>query len=73
MTIDEALKVFEAWLEHVERQRIKALQMQRLAALAKTDPAEAKRRMRVMDRQPRVFDGARLEPAVRKVLKHFNG
>lgn len=72
MTTSEAIEICEGWFRHLDRQRNKARQMAELATLARTGPEgqkEAKQRMRQIDRQPKVYDGARLEPAVRHLLR----
>ena len=69
MKADEAIAICEQWLAHIERQRERSVEMQRLATLARTQPDEARRRMGVIDRTPTVYDGARLEPAVRALVK----
>lgn len=71
MNLTEAKNVCRAWFDHNEAQRAKSVKMQQLAALARTDPKEARRQMAQIDRQPTLYDGARLEPAVRFLLKHI--
>lgn len=71
MTNDEAIEICEQWFRYNETQEAKSLELQRLAALARTGPeghAEALRRRRQIDNTPRVFDGANLEPAVRHLV-----
>jgi len=75
MNDSEAIAEFERWLAHIERQKLRAEEMQRLARLAKTDPDEARRQKRQIDSTPKVYDGGYLEPAVRyarKRLKSIN-
>jgi hypothetical protein len=69
VNVSEAIEVCEAWFVHNERQRSKSVEIQRLAALARTEPNEARRKLAQIDRQPVVFDGARLEPAVRALIR----
>lgn len=72
----EAIDICRGWLAHLDRQREKTLKMQRLAAKARKGPEEAReaqREMRQIDRQPRVYDGARLEPAVKHLIKALEG
>ena len=72
----DAIAEFERWFASIERQEQRTAEMQRLAKLAKTDQAEAQRQLRQIDRQPRVYDGANLYPAVRHAwrrLKALNG
>lgn len=66
MKTDEAIAICEQWFAYIERQKQKAVEMQKLATMARNgQQEEARRRMRQMDRTPTVYDGARLEPAVR--------
>lgn len=71
MNLDEALKVCEDWFAYNERTRQRSVEVQRLAALARTNPEEARKRLREYDRSPTVYDGARLEPAVRFLVERF--
>lgn len=71
MNDDEALAICGEWIRYLERQKAKAEEMSRLATLARSGPegaAEAKRKLRQIDKQPTVYDGARLEPAVRHLM-----
>ena len=68
MNEQQAIEICKEWFAHLERQREKTIKMQRLASQARKGPEEAKKaqaELRQMDRQPRVYDGGRLEPAVR--------
>lgn len=67
----DAIAEFERWFAYLERQEQKTAEMQRLAKLAKTDQAEAQRQLRQLDRQPRVYDGANLYPAVRHAWRRL--
>lgn len=73
MKLDEALEICGDWFAYIERQKQRAVEMQKLASLARTGPEgekEAQRRMRQMDTQSvTVYDGGRLEPAVRFLVK----
>ena len=72
METDEAIEICEEWFAYLERQKQKALKLQELAALARTGPeghAQAQKEKRRIDRTPTVYDGARLEPAVRHLVK----
>ena len=56
-------------MAHNEACRKQSVEMQRLATMARSGQAdEARRLMAQIDRSPRVFDGARLEPAVRHLV-----
>jgi hypothetical protein len=67
MKTSEAIDICQGWLDHLDRQQEKTIKMQQLAAKARKGPeqaAEAQKEMRQIDRQPKVYDGARLRPAV---------
>ena len=67
----EAIKICRGWLAHLDRQQEKAIKMQQLAAKARKGPEQAKeaqQELRQMDRQPKVYDGARLRPAVEHLI-----
>lgn len=67
MSLEEALEECNRWFAHLGDQRARALRMQELAKLARSGPEgheEARRQMNVMDRQPRVYNGDKLEEAV---------
>lgn len=73
MKATEAIEICEEWFAYLERQKDKARKMAELASLTRTGPegaAEAQKRMRQMDRcSVTVYDGGRLEPAVRALVK----
>lgn len=70
MKTDEAIDICERWFAYIERQKQRAIEMQKLATMARNgEQEEAQRRMRQMDRSPTVYDGATLEPAVRYLVK----
>lgn len=72
MTRDEAVKVAEGWLTHCDKVRDRK---ERLALLAQdvrkgNITADETRRVRnAIDGSPLVYDGARLEKAVRVLIK----
>lgn len=68
LTTDEAIQVCNDWFAHILAQQEKTKKIVALAALAKTDPVTAKRKLNEIDRSPRVYSGERLEEAVRKLL-----
>lgn len=73
MTLDEALDECERWFAHLNQQRTKSVRIQQLASLARTGPeghAQAKKELRQIDKHPKVYNGDRLEEAV-KVLHAF--
>lgn len=72
MKVAEAIDVCGEWFAYLDRQRAKSKRMQELAALARTGlvgQQQAQKEMRQIDRAPTVFDGAKLEPAVRALIK----
>jgi hypothetical protein len=71
MDDESAVAEMESWLRHLDRQKERAAYLGELAALARTDPAEAQRLKRQMDSSPRVYDGANLEPAVRYAIRQL--
>jgi hypothetical protein len=67
---EEALEICKDWFAYLDRQRAKSLIMQKLAVLARVEPMEAQRRLRQLDTHSvTVFDGMRLEPAVKHLVK----
>jgi len=73
MTDAEAIEICEGWFTYLDRQKQKAVEVQNLAAMARAGQGEeARHRLRQIDnRAPVVYDGARLEPAVRHLLKRL--
>lgn len=71
MKTDEALEICEGWFAYIERQNQKSIEVQKLAAMARNGQQdEAQRRLRQLDScSVTVYDGARLEPAVRHLVK----
>lgn len=73
MKLNEALGICDDWFAYLEREKQRAVEIQKLAVLARTGPdgqKEAQRRLRQMDMQSvTVYDGGRLEPAVRFLVK----
>lgn len=70
MDTPEAIDICERWFDHIEQQRLRSIEMQKLATMARNGQGdEARRRMAQIDRTPRVYDGATLEPAVRHLVK----
>lgn len=70
MKTDEAIEICESWFAYIEAQRQRSIEMQKLATMARNGQGdEARRCMAQIDRTPTVYDGARLEPAVRHLLK----
>lgn len=73
MKIDVAITECQRWLDYCQAQKDKSLAMQRLATARRNgeiDQAEANRRVKMLDDQTRVFDGAKLEQAIIVLLKH---
>jgi hypothetical protein len=67
----EAIEICEQWFAYIERQKQHAVEMQKLAAMARAgQQEEAQRRLRQLDTTSvTVYDGGRLEPAVRALVK----
>lgn len=74
MNLDEAKEECQRWFAYLDRQRHKAESLQRLAAERRAgtcDENEARRRLRQINGHGvTVYDGAKLEKAVRVLLKH---
>ncbi len=74
MTLAEAKTECERWFSHINRQKDKSIALQKIAAARRAgtmDLEEARRQQRALDNcSVTVFDGARLEQAVRTLLKH---
>lgn len=72
MTLSEAEAECERWLAYLDSQKAKSLAMQKLAAdrrAKKCDDVEMHRRRSAIDSGVTVYDGAKLEEAVRLLLK----
>jgi hypothetical protein len=70
MNVKEAVSICEEWFAYIERQKQKSIELQRLATMARNgQQEEAQRRRRQIDSTPTVYDGARLEPAVRFLVQ----
>ena len=72
MNTKDAVDECQRWFAYLDRQKEKTIKMQQLASKARQGPeqaAEAQRELRQMDRQPTVYDGARLRPAVEHLCK----
>lgn len=73
MDKDEAIEICNGWFAYLESQKEKARRLQEAATLArKGKQDEARKIVNEVDRQPRVYDGARLEPAVRRLIELVN-
>lgn len=74
MTDSEAIAICREWFTYLERQEAKTKRLQELAALAKTGPEghkQAQRELKQIDKQPVVYDGARLLPAVKYLVERI--
>jgi hypothetical protein len=73
MNKTEAIEECNRWLAHLEEQRARSVRLQELARMARNgQPEEAKRALRQLDADRMnltVYDGAKLEQAVLKLLK----
>lgn len=68
--IDKAIEVCEQWFAYNERQKQNTITLQKAATYARRgDRKEALRLKSSIDNQPKVYDGARLEPAVKLMVK----
>lgn len=71
MNTAEAIEICEGWFDYLDRDREKTKRLQELSAKARKGPEQAKeaqRELRQIDNQPKVYDGARLETAVRHLV-----
>jgi len=74
MKIDDATAECKRWLAHMDEQRAKSIAMQRLASERRAGTCtdeEKDRRLRAIDRSVRVYDGAKLEQAVKALLREL--
>ena len=72
--VEDLYKVASAWLRHIDRQKERAETLTRAASLAKKGDIEGARRLKAqVDRAPRVYDGANMEPAMRKYTAWHEG
>lgn len=70
MNVKEAVAICEEWFAYIERQKQRSIELQKLATMARNgQQEEAQKRMRQLDRSVTVYDGARLEPAVRFLVQ----
>lgn len=70
MKAEEAIEICEGWFAYLERQKQKSIEIQKLATMARNGQQdEAQRRLRQLDNSVTVYDGGRLEPAVRALVK----
>lgn len=70
MKTAEAIEICQGWFDYIERQKQRAVEMQKLAAMARNgQQEEAQRRLRQLDNSVTVYDAGRLEPAVRHLVK----
>lgn len=73
ITLDDAIETCRKWLEYNEMRRIQTKQIMTINARlqrGEITQVAARRALREVEgQQPKVYDGARLEPAVRRLLK----
>jgi hypothetical protein len=70
MKVEDAISICEEWFAYLTKQRARSLEIQQLATLARNgQQEEAQRRLRQIDRTPTVYDGDRLEPAVKELVR----
>ena len=70
--LEGTINRLQRYLDALEAQRERSREMQRLAKLAKTDPEEAQRKMRNLDKQPRVVDAGNYETAIKDAVLWLN-
>lgn len=74
VNLEEAKAEANRWLDHLTWTRFRARTVQRAARLAREgDRCGAKRLLDTVDSSPRVYDGSRLEEAVRVILEALEG
>jgi len=76
MNLKEAREECERWFAYLESQKERSLNFQKLAALRRKNKIsleEARRQQRQFDNSIYVYDGAKLEIAVKTLLKHVKG
>ena len=65
--VEDLYKVASTWLRHIDRQKERAETLARAASLARKGDTEGARRLKAqVDSAPRVYDGANMEPVMRK-------
>ncbi len=70
MKTPEAVEICERWFAYLDRQRTRAVEIQKLAAMVRAGrQEEAQRRLRVLDSAPTIYDAGNLEAAVRHLVK----
>lgn len=75
MTFQQARIIVDSWFAYIAARNAKAVRLQELAALARKGPEEAKAaqaELRRIDNTPVVFDGSKLEEAVRTLLLYID-
>jgi len=71
MDTDEAVSICRGWFDYLKREEAKTKRMQELAAMARKGPdeaREARKELRKIDQQPKVYDGSRLHEAVQHLV-----
>lgn len=75
MKLDDAIKECERWFAYNERVKQKSIDVQKIASDVRNKVItsdEARRKLRNLDNcSVTVFDGAKLEEAVKLLLKHI--
>jgi hypothetical protein len=74
MTLDEARAEGQRWLDYLDREKQKSIEIQKLAAdrrQGKCDADEGRRRLRAIDDRSNlvVYDGAKLAEAVALLIR----
>jgi hypothetical protein len=68
--LPETIEICKGWFAYLDRQKARSIEVQKLASMARAgQQEEAQRRLRQLDLMSvTVYDGGRLEPAVRELL-----
>ena len=75
MKIDEAKTEVHRWFDYLERQKEKSLKIQGIASDVRNgtiSQEEARKRLRHIDSSPVVHDGAKLEEALKIIMKELD-
>lgn len=70
--LEGTINRLQRYLDALEAQHQRANKMQELAILAKTDPDEAQKQLRQLDKQPRVVDAGNYESAIKDAVLWLN-
>jgi hypothetical protein len=72
LSLNDAKSICHEWFAYIKRQEENTVTLQKAAALARAgNRKEAMRLKNQVDTQPKIYDGARLMPAVKRLLKEI--